>query len=213
MKMNYSTFFSRQARKPSGLYGRFFMSRVFEKGNVALNDHMYQALSVEANDHILEIGFGTGVLAREIANGLSTGMIEGVDFSEAMFKIAKKKNRKHIKKGKVKFHLGDFEKLPFARDAFDKIFSVNTIYFWKNPDATISKIAGILKPGGKLVIGYHEKSEMEGMPLNRDIFKYYSVPELEDLLRENASLTDVETISRKSQEKTCYCTAATKQRA
>jgi ubiquinone/menaquinone biosynthesis C-methylase UbiE len=211
--MNYSTFFSRQARKPSGLYGRFFMSRVFEKGNVALNHHMYQVLSVEADDHILEIGFGTGVLAREIAIGLTTGVIEGVDFSESMFKIAKNKNRKHVKKGRAKFHLGDFEELAFDHDVFDKIFSVNTIYFWKNPGVTISKIAGILKPGGKLVIGYHEKSEMEGMPLNTDVFKYYSVSELEDLLRENASLTDVKTLSKKDQEKTCYCTAATKQRA
>ena len=91
-----------------------------------------------------------------------------------MVAIAQKKNRNHINKGKVKIHLGDFDEVRFDDNWFDKIFSVNTIYFWKNPDTTISKICRILKPEGKLFIGFHDKSEMEEMPLNRDVFQYYS---------------------------------------
>ena len=142
------------------------MSRVFEKGNAELNSLVYEALSIKENDHVLEIGFGPGTLIKKIAEHLDSGLVDGVDFSKSMFAIAQKKNRNHINKGKVKIHLGDIDEVRFDDNCFDKIYSVNTIYFWKNPDTTISNICRILKPEGKLFIGFHDKSEMEKMPLN-----------------------------------------------
>jgi hypothetical protein len=50
--MNFTTYFSRQARKPAGIFGRFYMSRVFEKGNAELNALMYETLSIQENDHV-----------------------------------------------------------------------------------------------------------------------------------------------------------------
>ena len=210
MKFNYSTFFSRQARKPTGLFGRFYMSKVFNTGNTELNDFVLESLVVSENDSILEIGSGTGVLAYEIANHLNSGIIEGIDFSKAMYKLAKKKNRNHIANGKVKFYLGDFANISFSYNDYDKVFSVNTVYFWTSPQSIILKISELLKPGGKVFIGYHEESEMEQMPLNREVFKYYTVGEMEDTLSLNETLTDIKTISKKGQGKTCYCTIAKK---
>lgn len=40
---------------------------------------------------------------------MDTGVIEGIDFSETMVEIAKKENKIHIKNGKVKIQLGDFD--------------------------------------------------------------------------------------------------------
>lgn len=138
------------------------------------------------------------------------GVVEGVDFSKAMVEIAKKKNLKNIKRGKVKIHLGDFDTMHFVEKSFDKIFTVNTIYFWKKPEITLSKICALLVPGGKLFIGLHEKSEMEQMPLNRDIFRYYSMQDLKELLSFSGSFADVEIISEKGKQKTCYCAVGTK---
>jgi ubiquinone/menaquinone biosynthesis C-methylase UbiE len=208
--MNFATYFSKQARKPTGIFGRFYMSRVFEKGNAELNDLMYETLSVRENDHILEIGFGTGTLIKKIAAHLDNGFVEGIDFSKSMVVIAQKKNRKYINNGKVKIHLGDFDEALFDDNYFDKIFSVNTIYFWKNPDTTISKICRILKPGGKLFIGFHDKSEMEKMPLNRDVFQYYSAHDITQLLSIDGSLTNIDIISKKGKQNTCYCAVGTK---
>ncbi len=208
--MNFATYFSKQARKPTGIFGRFYMSRVFEKGNAELNALMYETLSVRENDHILEIGFGTGTLIKKIAAHLDNGFVEGIDFSKSMVVIAQKKNRKYINNGKVKIHLGDFDEALFDDNYFDKIFSVNTIYFWKNPDTTISKICRILKPGGKLFIGFHDKSEMEKMPLNRDVFQYYSAHDITQLLSIDGSLTNIDIISKKGKQNTCYCAVGTK---
>ena len=131
--MNFAAYFSKQARNPTGIFGRFYMSRVFEKGNAELNALMYETLSIRENDNVLEIGFGTGTLIKKIAALLDNGLVEGVDFSKPMVAIAQKKNRKHINNGKAKIHLGDFDEVLFDDNSFDKIFSVNTIYFWKNP--------------------------------------------------------------------------------
>ena len=211
--MNYSTYFSKQARKPTGIFGRFHMSRIFEKGNAELNALTFETVSVEENDHALEIGSGTGTLIEHIAGGISKGLIEGIDFSKPMVARARKNNRKHINNGKVKIHLGDFDEAVFDPNSFDKIFTVNTVYFWKNPDATISRIHRVLKPGGNLVIGFHDKSEMKKMPLSKDVFKYYSTHDLQELLLNHGGLDNIDIVSKGGGQKVSYCAVCMKSEA
>ena len=97
-----NTFFSEQARKPTGLFGRFIMSIVFNIGNVNLNRFVIEQMSVQENDHILEIGFGTGKLIYEMAKQIDKGLIEGIDFSSTMVATAQRRNQKQIKKVKLK---------------------------------------------------------------------------------------------------------------
>lgn len=208
--MSFSSYYSKQARKPTGIFGRFIMPRIFNRGNAALNALVYEALSVQKNDHVLEIGFGPGTLIKKIAEHLEDGLVEGIDFSEPMVVLAQKKNKRHIVTGKAKIHLGDFDEVPFDDHCFDKIFSVNTVYFWKVPKATISKIGRALKPGGRLVIGFHDKPDMEKMPLHEDVFRYYSTEDLSDLLSVHGSLHDIEIVSRKGRPMMCYCAIGTK---
>lgn len=208
--MNFTKFFSQQARKPTGIFGRFYMSRVFDRGNAELNALTYETLSLGENDHVLEIGFGTGTLIRRIADHLVSGLIEGVDFSESMVAIARKRNRKFINSGRVQIHLGDFDKMRFEAGGFNKIFSVNTIYFWKTPDLTISRICRLLKPGGTLVIGFHDKTDMEEMALNTDVFRYYSKHEVTELLSTVGSLRNVDIVSKEGRQMTCYCAVGTR---
>jgi ubiquinone/menaquinone biosynthesis C-methylase UbiE len=203
--MKFSTFFSKQARKPSGIFGRFFMSRIFEKGNSELNTFVKEVLSVKGNDNILEIGCGTGILLKQIANNLDHGFIEGVDFSKSMISIAQKKNRSHINSKMVIIRQGDFEELIFKDNYYDKILSVNTIYFWKDPTVIISKIFDLLKPKGMLVLGFHDKSEMERMNLSESIFKLYSAKDVIKLLTAEGKLKDVKILSKKGQQKVNYC--------
>jgi hypothetical protein len=43
--MAFKTFFSQQARKPSGWFGRWIMSGIFDFGNARLNRLVYDILS------------------------------------------------------------------------------------------------------------------------------------------------------------------------
>ena len=203
--MGFSTYFSKQAKKPSGRFGRFFMSRIFDKGNLELNNFVKETLSVKGSDHILEIGCGTGSLIKIIADELENGIVEGIDFSKTMISMAKKKNKKHIGKKKAIIRLGNFNELQFENNSYDKIFSVNTIYFWKNPVITISKAFDLLKVNGMIVLGFHNKEEMEKMGLDENIFQFYSLQDVINLLKTDKILKEVEIISKKRQDKVNYC--------
>ena len=74
--MGFSTYFSKQAKKPSGIFGRLFMSRIFDKGNLELNNFVMETLAIKESDHVLEIGCGTGSLLKRIANELENGAAE-----------------------------------------------------------------------------------------------------------------------------------------
>lgn len=208
--MIFPAYFSKQARKPTGMFGRFYMSRVFDKGNAELHALVKEALCIKGNDHVLEIGFGTGKLLKEIADDLYEGVIEGADFSDAMMSIAQVANKNHIKSGKVKLRMGDFDALPFDEQSFDKIFSVNTIYFWKEPKATIAKMYSLLKPGGKLVLGFIDRDQLEKTPLNEDVFQYYSTQDVTDLLAIDGSLNSVDIMAKKGERRTCFCAVGAK---
>jgi ubiquinone/menaquinone biosynthesis C-methylase UbiE len=180
--MSFSTFFSEQARKPTGLFGRLVMSNIFNIGNVKLNRFVYEIMSVQEDDHILEIGFGTGKLIFEMAKQIDKGLIEGVDFSSTMVSIAQRRNKKHISKGTVKILKGNFDEMPFKKKCFNKACSVNTIYFWPDPESTAKKITDILKPGGMFVVGFEDIAQLEQRQLCNEVFRLYSKDDVKNLL-------------------------------
>lgn len=202
----FMSFFSRQARRPTGLFGRFFMSRFFEKGNAPLNALLIDLVAAGKDDRILEIGFGSGASILQIAKGLAGGAVEGVDISDAMIKAAVRKNKAHIAAGKVKLTLGDFDTIDYPENSFDTVCSANTIYFWPDQRATLDKIHNILKPGGKLVLGFMDKSRMETMPLDMQFFTPVSVSDVQALL-EQAGFATVKTHALPKHE-AMYCLEA-----
>ena len=208
--MGLSKLLSKQMRKPDGILGRVLMSRFFEKGNAAHNSFMFENLSLKGDEHILEIGFGPGALLKRAAACLENGLAEGIDFSKAMAATARKKNKEHIKNGSVKIYVGDFNEVEFSDNCFDQIFSVNTIYFWKDPAVTISKISRLLKPGGRLILGFLERSDMEKFNLNLNVFRLYSAQEVAELMSEHGSFESIKLVSRKDGEDNCYCAVGVK---
>lgn len=96
--MKFSTFFSKQARRPEGLFGSIVMRMVFDQGNAFLNNFVNDLMSVQTDDRILEIGSGTGKLINKMALKIDNGVIEGIDFSSEMVSIARKRNRETLQK-------------------------------------------------------------------------------------------------------------------
>jgi ubiquinone/menaquinone biosynthesis C-methylase UbiE len=207
--MDFRTFFSKQARKPTGLFGRLIMSQVFDRGNVILNDFMKELLTLQKDDHVLEIGFGTGKLINEMARQTSQGLIEGIDLSSTMVDMAKKRNRKYIAQGRVKITLGDFDKAEYRDDDFDKVCCANTIYFWPDAEYSARKIQRILRPGGKLVLGFEDKAELEKRPLDPAVFNMYDQHEVEQLLT-SVGFSDVEIKSTETKSAIVHCAVAVK---
>ena len=203
--MEFKTFFSEQARKPSGLFGRMIMSLIFDHGNTVVNTLMRDALEIQKDDRILEIGFGTGKFLRETAQLLDTGCIEGIDFSSTMVEMARRRNRKFIEEGRASIRQADFETEEYTDACFDTVCSANTVYFWPRPDDVVKKIYRILRPGGRVVLTFEDIDQLKERSLDAGIFNLYSTRDMEDVLKRNgfSGGVDIITAERKSQKFHC----------
>ena len=185
------------------------MSKVFDQGNAILNDMVKEQLFLKKSSHILEIGFGTGKLIGEIAAGMDQVVVEGIDFSNAMVSMARKRNKKYIDDGTVILKKGDFDRTVYDKNSYDTVCSTNTIYFWPTPQATLVKIFDLLRPGGRLILGFEDIGQMEKKPISRDVFKFYHTDDMTDLLKD-AGFPLVEINSKKVDQMLYHCVVAHK---
>jgi ubiquinone/menaquinone biosynthesis C-methylase UbiE len=200
---------SLQARKPSGLIGRFLMSSIFKTGNKDINSFALETLALQPFHHVLEIGFGPGNLINNMASITTQGHVEGIDFSDVMLSEAAKHNKKHIASNRVSLQKGDCKKLNFANESFDRVCSVNTIYFWNPPSTYLTEIFRVTKKGGQLVLGIRDKEQMSTLPLDKNIFSTYTLDEIAELLS-SIGFSNVRPLEKAGIPFKSYCVVATR---
>ena len=101
---------------------------------------------------ILDIATGTGDMAIMAAKLLKPDRIEGIDISQQMLEIGKKKVEKEGLAGMVRLQLGDSETINFGENTFDAGMVAFGIRNFENLEKGMEEILRVLKPGGKLVI-------------------------------------------------------------
>ncbi|MEY9109596.1 ubiquinone/menaquinone biosynthesis C-methylase UbiE [Bradyrhizobium yuanmingense] len=147
--MRRPQFIAKHARNARGLLGRliaFLMARETWGQNLRVMD----ALGIEQDDQVLDIGCGHGRSLMELAARAPRGHIVGLDLSELMIEIAAQRNRSLIEAARVELVLSTSESLPFPDGVFDKVQCVHVLYFWKDIETSLGEIARVLKPGGRL---------------------------------------------------------------
>jgi ubiquinone/menaquinone biosynthesis C-methylase UbiE len=100
------------------------------------------------NKKILDVGTGTGFLAillAELGNNCT-----GMDISEGMMKVAKKKAEKSNLN--IKFCIGDAENLPIEDNSYDVVVNRHLLWTIPHPEKALNEWIRVLKPGGKLII-------------------------------------------------------------
>ena len=125
----------------------------------------------------LEIGVGTGRFAGPL------GVAVGIDPSDAMLTRAAARGIETTK--------GIAEALPFPDGSFDYALVVTTICFVDSPEKMLAEAFRVLKPDGKLVVGFIDRQSgigrgyLERQP--ESVFYreavFYSTAEVEDLLQ------------------------------
>ncbi|KAA0130739.1 class I SAM-dependent methyltransferase [Chryseobacterium sp. SN22] len=146
--------------------------------NIGMTLESIQALLIEDNEHILEIGHGNAGHVKSILNRARNIRYTGIDISETMHREAMKLNEAF--KDQADFVLYEGEKLPFGDKTFDKIFTVNTVYFWKQPVDYLNEIYRVLKKTGTFVLTFGQRDFMEKLPFTRFGFTLYNTDEMEE---------------------------------
>ncbi len=119
---------------------------------------------------ILDIATGTGDLAIMLAK-INTEKVIGLDISEGMLKVAKKKiDQLHLNE-KVEMVLGDSEELPFEDHFFDAITVGFGVRNFEDLEKGLNEIYRVLKPNGTFVV--LETSQPTSFPIKQG-YTFYS---------------------------------------
>jgi demethylmenaquinone methyltransferase/2-methoxy-6-polyprenyl-1,4-benzoquinol methylase len=101
--------------------------------------------------NILDIATGTGDLAINLVKTEATEII-GLDISEGMLNVGRKKVATKKLDQTIKLMVGDSENLPFDNDTFDAITVAFGVRNFENLEKGLSEILRVLKPKGIFVI-------------------------------------------------------------
>lgn len=116
----------------------------------AHHDIIAKGLGLRPTDCVLDAGCGRGFVATDIA--LRYGChITGIDITPYVVGRAQKRAAKANISEKTTFINGDYQKLPFEDNTFDKIYTVETLCHAPNLEQALSEFNRVLKPGGKLL--------------------------------------------------------------
>jgi SAM-dependent methyltransferase len=152
-------FLRAQFGRPTGIWGHVAgLMMVRTPSNLDRIRWTLSLLDVRPNDRVLEVGFGPGVAIELLSRVVSTGMVVGVDHSEVMMRQAARRNSEAICQGRVELHVGSVSALPFFNPPFDKVFTINSIHFWHEPDEGLKNLWKLIKPGGRIAVTLQPRS-------------------------------------------------------
>ncbi len=123
--------------------------------------------------------------------------------SELMFQEARQINRNFVSQKQAFFSLYDGNTIPFEDELFDKIFTVNTIYFWQKPEELLSEIYRVLKPNGNFCLTFAEEDFMKKLTFTQFEFELYSTEKAQELIKKSDfKIVHTETQTEKVKSKT-----------
>jgi phosphatidylethanolamine/phosphatidyl-N-methylethanolamine N-methyltransferase len=135
----------------SPVYDLLF-DRIFHPGRV----EAIKQLNLRPNDHLLDVGVGTGLNLPLYPAGTR---ITGIDVSEPMLERAEEKVHELGLRASVELHVMDAQHLTFPDDSFDHVIAAYTISVVPDPVRTLCEMKRVCRPGGHIVILNHFQSE------------------------------------------------------
>ncbi len=129
------------------------LNRVISFGtDVKWRKKVVQMVKERKPNSILDIATGTGDLAIQFAQQTETAEVVGLDLSEGMLSVARKKVAQSNFRERLKFVKGDSEALPFADQSFDVITVSFGIRNFEHLEKGLSEIYRVLTKEGLFII-------------------------------------------------------------
>jgi demethylmenaquinone methyltransferase/2-methoxy-6-polyprenyl-1,4-benzoquinol methylase len=134
---------------------------------------------------MLDIATGTGDMAIIACKMLKPEKIIGIDISDQMLEIGKKKVEKEQLVGKIQLQQGDSETINFAENTFDAVTVAFGVRNFENLDKGLAEMLRVLKPGGRLLILEFSKPRRK---LIKSLYNWYMnivAPQVAGWFRQN----------------------------
>jgi len=172
---------ARQSGHPSGWFGEI-VARVMAFDTLPANRIAERELGLRAGEAVIEVGCGSGWTLRRLAAS-GAGFLAGVDGSEVMVRLARRRLRRRIAEGNAEVSLATSDALPYPAASFDAALAVHVVYFWANPLADLREIHRVLRPGGRVLLGYRPRDEQAEAALPASVYTLRTIGETVELLQ------------------------------
>jgi ubiquinone/menaquinone biosynthesis C-methylase UbiE len=106
------------------------------------------ALELDAQDQLLDVGCGTGAAVRSASRVVASAV--GVDLSPAMIERAR---ALATDSPRARFIEGDVESLPLADASFSAVLCTTSLHHYPRPERAVAEMTRVLEAGGRVVIG------------------------------------------------------------
>lgn len=144
--------------RPEGSFGAQMLRRM-NQSHEGLTNWALDFLSFAPGDQALDVGCGGGAtmgrLGRRIAaagDGTLWGHVTGLDYSEVSCVQSRLANTEPIAAGAMDVVCASVAKLPFEDASFDVVTTVESFYFWPDPEANLREVARVVRPGGRFLL-------------------------------------------------------------
>ena len=173
-----------QLRQPHGEMAKE-VGKMMNEGNKLMNLAAIASLNIASHDTIMEIGMGNGYFVKDILATDETVHYDGCDFAETMVAEAIALNSEYVLNKQAQFTLANADVLPYSNASFNKVFTVNTIYFWDDAIQVLAEIKRVLQANGLFIIALRPKSIMDHFPFTKHNFNTFDKTDCINLLTQN----------------------------
>jgi len=135
----------------AGCYDR--LNRVLSAGiDVNWRKKAINHLQEDKPELILDVATGTGDMAIMACELLKPQKIVGIDISEQMLELGRKKVEKEGLASIIDLQSGDSETIKFAENSFDAVMVAFGVRNFEKLENGLKEMLRVLRPGGKLVV-------------------------------------------------------------
>ena len=130
---------------------------------------------------ILDVATGTGDFAIETLK-LNPDKVIGIDISEGMLEVGRKKMKDRGYDSKIELLSGDSENLPFEENKFDAVIVAFGVRNFENLEKGLAEMYRVLKPGGRMVVLEFSKPRMFPFKQLYSFYFNYILPKIGKLV-------------------------------
>ena len=145
---------------------------IAEKRQAHAREFLKKYLICCKGNRVLDVGSGLATLAMYVASLDKSYVIDCVELSDEMNKIAQENIRGKGLEGRIKIIKTDAKNMALPSNSYDIVMCCDLLHHIENPAYVINEIARVVKPDGNILI--------------RDILRPRSQEELERIIKERA---------------------------
>lgn len=134
--------------KMSKIEKKFINSKQHARRSLKIVERLLAKIDLNNTHKVLEIGCGVGIISAYLNAQYNMNVI-GTDLDPEQIAMAKKINRSTEN---LKFFKADACSIPFEKNEFDLVLSLNVLHHINNWDKALIEVSRVLKPNGFFIL-------------------------------------------------------------